>query len=415
VAPDPFDITYGYSKDKRPDLKQFIVSMLCVDRNIPILGSPRDGNASDKTINNEVLTGISKHMARFGLEPGAFVYVADSAFVTPDNLAEADGNNVRFLSRLPATYKECDRVIEQAVTADNWIDIGSVNETVDTQKKPAAQYKAYDTTVSLYDKEYRAVVFHSSAHDKRRHKRIDRLLAKKKKQLADACKKVVSTPFFCEPDARTAAEKLMAGAAGSYHRIQCQIQKVDKYKRGRPKKGEPRKPIGCDYHLTADIIVDDQAVEPLRTKAGCFVLITNLSSAKFTAQWPAEELLRLYKSQSGIEQNFGFLKDPIIVNSIFLKRPRRIEALGLVLLIALLIWRLMERCLRQYIRETDATITGWKNKPTKRPTAFMMTTKFIHILVLKSGNRRQLAKPLNPIQLEYLAALNVSPNVYIEP
>ncbi|MBU1052448.1 MAG: transposase, partial [Proteobacteria bacterium] len=46
----PFKIDYGYSKDKRPDLKQFLVSMLCVDRNIPIIGSCQDGNASDKTL-----------------------------------------------------------------------------------------------------------------------------------------------------------------------------------------------------------------------------------------------------------------------------------------------------------------------------------------------------------------------------
>jgi transposase len=58
----PFDITYGYSKDKRPDLKQFLVSMLCVDRNIPILGTTKDGNASDKNLNNELLTNISKHL-----------------------------------------------------------------------------------------------------------------------------------------------------------------------------------------------------------------------------------------------------------------------------------------------------------------------------------------------------------------
>ena len=111
----------------------------------------------------------------------------------------------------------------------------------------------------------------------------------------------------------------------------------------------------------------------------------------------------------------SFLKDPVIVNSIFLKTPQRIEALGLVLLIALLIWRLMERCLRQFIQRTGTTITGWKDKPTKRPTAFMMTTKFIHILVLKSGGERQLAKPLKQVHLEYLEALNVSPDVFIEP
>ena len=69
------NITYGHSKDKRPDLKQFLISMLCVDRNIPILGTSEDGNASDKTLNNELLGGVSKHMAKHGLKPGAFVYV----------------------------------------------------------------------------------------------------------------------------------------------------------------------------------------------------------------------------------------------------------------------------------------------------------------------------------------------------
>jgi len=415
VGSAPFDITYGYSKDKRPDLKQFLVSMLCVDRNIPILGSPKDGNASDKTINNEVLTGISKHMARYGLEPGAFVYVADSAFVTKDNLTEADGKNVRFLSRLPATYKECSRAIDDAVTTDDWTHVGTLNETDDTKKRPAARYKAFETTVSLYDQDYRAIVFHSSAHDKRRHKRIDRILAKKKEVLNQLSKKAVSKPFFCEPDARAAAQKLVADAIGSYHNIQWHISEVDKYPRGRPPKDKPRKPIGREYHLKVDIVEDAQAVIPLRMKAGCFVMITSLSGPEFIAQWPANDLLRLYKSQSGIEQNFGFLKDPVIVNSIFLKKPHRIEALGLVLLVALLIWRLMERCLRQHIQRTGATITGWKDKPTKRPTAFMMTTKFIHILVLKSGNIRQLAKPLKPVHLEYLEALNVSPNVFTEP
>ena len=411
----PFDITHGYSKDKRPDLKQFLVSMLCVDRNIPILGSPKDGNASDKAINNEVLTGISKHMARYGLQPGAFVYVADSAFVTEKNLIEANTNHVRFLSRLPATYKECSRVIDAAVTAGDWTPIGTLNETDDTNKRPAALYKAFDASVTLHGQEYRAVVFHSSAHDKRRHKRIDRLLAKNKKLMDQLCKKTASEPFFCEPDARAAAQKLVANAAGSYHNIKWKVVEVDKFPRGRPPKGKPRKPIGQEYHLQVSIIEDAKAIEPLRLKAGCFVLLTNLSEPEFIAKWPAHELLRLYKSQSGIEQNFGFLKDPVIVNSIFLKTPHRIEALGLVLLISLLIWRLIERSLRQYIQKTGTSITGWKDKPTKRPTAFMMSTKFIRILVIKSGSLRQLAKPLKPVHLEYLKALSISPNVFTEP
>ena len=44
----PFKITHGYSKDRRPDLKQFVLSLLCVGTDVPIVGKLEDGNASDK-------------------------------------------------------------------------------------------------------------------------------------------------------------------------------------------------------------------------------------------------------------------------------------------------------------------------------------------------------------------------------
>jgi len=411
----PLKITYGHSKDKRPDLKQFLISMLCVDRNVPILGATKDGNASDKTLNNELLGGVSKHMARHGLKPGAFVYVADSAFVTPDNLQEAKEKNVKFLTRLPATYKECARAISDAVLTDNWIDFGKLNETPATQKRPAASYRGFETTVELYGDSYRAIVVNSSAHDKRRHKRIDRLLEQKRKELEAHCKKVNSGPFFCQADAQAAVEKISKAAAGSYYRLRYDIKEISKYPRGRPAKETTRAPIGYEYHLDIQIDVDTEAVYSMRLEAGCFVLISNLSTKQEQNQWTGESLLELYKDQSGIEQNFGFLKDPVIVNSIFLKKPTRIEVLGLVLLIALLIWRLIERCMRQYLDKTKSEITGWKKRPTKRPTSFMMTTKFLSILVAKSGKRRQLVKPLRPVQKEFLQAMGVNPEVFVNP
>ena len=215
------------------------------------------------------------------------------------------------------------------------------------------------------------------------------------------------------PDAETAADKLNTAAAGSYHQLHCEIDKVAKYPRGRPAKDKPRTPIGYEYKLAVKITEDNTAVIPLRLEAGCFVLLSNIGSDDNL--WTAKELLTLYKNQSGIEQNFGFLKDPVIVNSIFLKKLHRIEVLGLVMLISLLIWRLMERCMRQYIKSTGNTITGWKKRPTKRPTSFMMTTKFLQILVLKSGSKRQLARPLRPVQLEFLHALNLSPDIFTVP
>ena len=143
------------------------------------------------------------------------------------------------------------------------------------------------------------------------------------------------------------------------------------------------------------------------------MLLTNLTEQQDT--WSATKLLNLYKSQIGIEKNFSFLKDPAVINSIFLKKAERIEVLGLILLISLLIWRLMERSMRQYVESNDCTLQGWEGRPTTKPTSFMMTTKFSKILVITMGNQRQLAKPLKPFQKQYLQAMGVTEKAFTSP
>lgn len=415
MTDEPFKITYGYSKAKRPDLKQFLIEMLCVDRNIPLFGTTRDGNASDKTLNNELLSTISKHMANHGLEENAFIYVADSAFVTEDNLKKA-GTKTKFITRLPATYNDCKVAIQEAVQSDQWIDIGIISETEGTGKRPAAHYKAFDTNVTLNEAIYRAIVIHSSAYDKRRHKRIERLLDKNKKQLKLLAQKLIAEPYYCEADARAAVEKLSRlPKKTDLFRISASVNSAAKYCKGRPKKGAERVPEKYEYHLEISFEEDESKLSTLRQEAGCFVLLSNLISPSEKEEWTAEKLLCLYKNQIGIEQNFGFLKNPVIINSVFLKKNCRIEVLGMVLLISLLIWRLIERSMRQYIERKQTTMTGWVRRRTKRPTSFMMSTKFHTVLVIKSGKHRQLAKPLNPVHLEYLKALDVQPEVFITP
>lgn len=98
-----------------------------------------------------------------------------------------------------------------------------------------------------------------------------------------------------------------------------------------------------------------------------------------------------------------------MVKSRFLKKPERLEALGLVLLLALRIWRLMERAMRTYVATTSTALMGWDKKATERPTSFMLVTKFAGVLVLKLGHHRQLARPLAVVQQQYLTARDVSP------
>ena len=407
----PFEITYGHSKDHRPDLKQFMISLLCVDRTVPVFAKTEDGNGSDKVINNAILSDISRYMARHGIEPGAFIYIADSAMVTAKNL-ETIGDQVLFISRLPATFKACSEAITTAIEADQWQDIGVLSSTRPTKKRPAAHYKAHETEVTIKDKAYRAVVIHSSAHDRRRQKRIDRQLATERTALEKQCKAAAKKTFFCEADARVAAQAL-ENLNRQYYQAQIEIEERPLYKRGRP-PGGVRQVSEMRYGLCWRLVENKQAVARLKEEAGCFVLITNVP-AHGDNGYDSQAILRTYKDQYGIEQNFGFLKDPMIVNSVFLKKPQRIEVLGLVLLISLLIWRLIERSMRQFIEKGDKDLPGWKRRRTTRPTTFMLMTKFAGVMILKIGTERRMNKPLKLQQLEYLSALEVSPDAFIRP
>ncbi len=55
---------------------------------------------------------------------------------------------------------------------------------------------------------------------------------------------------------------------------------------------------------------------------------------------------------------------------------------------------------------------GWDKKQTSRPTSFMMTTYFSSVLVLQTAGGRMLGKPLDSIQLKYLALLKLSPAIF---
>jgi transposase len=368
----PFTITHGYSKDKRPDLKQFVFATLCVDRAVPIWGTPEDGNASDKTVNNTL-----------------------------------------FITRLPATYNECGRLIAEAVAHNAWEDVGVLAHTKPTKHRPATSYKAAEGEVTLYGTAYRAVVVHSSAQDKRRQQRLARDIQASYSTMHTTVRTAGQQEYFCRADADRAAAQLRA-VHTPYHLVDVTVEERPVYGRGRPSSHKPRPVTARRYRLKTTIRPHTERIGRMEEEAGCFVLLTNVPTAGNLAH-SAREILTVYKEQHGTEQNYGFLKDPVIVNSLFLKKPERIEALGLVLLLALLLWRLMERQMRAHVESTGMPLPGWDKKTTERPTAFMMMTKFAGVLVCKVGPARPLARPLSAVQQQYLVALGVAATCFTLP
>ncbi|MDI6800399.1 MAG: IS1634 family transposase [Actinomycetota bacterium] len=399
---DGLKITHGHSKDKRPDLKQFLLKMLCIHRNIPIIGGTESGNASDKKINNEVLTNLSRHMARHGLAEGAFVYIADSAFVTPKNL-EALGENL-FITRLPFTYKQTDRIIAEAVRKDEWIAVKS--EVASSDKRKRASYRVCEGAVELYGQSYRAIVVHSDAHDKRRQKKLDRITSESREAYEKILSQAKAVEYFCREDAEAAAASLMLDGSPC-HYCSCTVVEKETYARGRPPKNGERRVAKVRYVLEGGVVENKDEIKRIREAAGCFVLLSNVPASGDMAHSP-KDVLTAYKEQHGIERNFGFLKDPLIVNDIFLKRPDRIEVLGFILLVSLLTWNLMEHVMREYLKSTNSTIPGWDKKPTKKPTSFMMTVKFKGVLVARVADKWCFTAPLTYEQRQYIQAMGLT-------
>jgi transposase len=407
----PFQITYGYSKDKRPDLKPCVLSTLCVDRAVPIWGKPEDGNASDKTLNTTLLSEIAQLLAQYGVQPGAYISIADAALVTEDSLAAL--RDTLFITRLPATYSECGRIIAEAVAHNDWKEVGVLAQTPPTKHRPGTFYKVAEGEVTLYGKTYRAVVVHSSSQDQRRQQHLEREIRASSATLAATVHAAVRQEYFCQADAEAAAAKLRA-LQSAYHWVEVEVKERPTYGPGRPSSKQPRVVKALRYSLQVTLHEQSESIARKRQETGCFVLLTNVPTAGEMAH-TARDVLQAYKEQHGIEPNYGFLKDPLIVNSVFLKKPERIEALGLVLLLALLLWRLVERTLRVHVETTGNPLTGWDKKATQKPTAFMMMTKFAGVMVLKVEGQRQLVHPLSTVQQQYLVALRVPATYFTAP
>ena len=219
--------------------------------------------------------------------------------------------------------------------------------------------------------------------------------------------------YFCRADAEAAAEKLRARQT-DYHRVDVSVEERPQYGKGRPSTRKPREVKAMRYRLQPGLTARADRLATKREEAGCFVLLTNVPKEGACAHG-AGDVLQAYKEQHGMEQNFSFLKDPLIVNSLFLKKPERIEALGLVLLLALLLWRLLERSMRAHVDTTGTVLAGWDKKATARPTAFMMVTKFSGVIVLKVGEQRRLAQPLSAVQQQYLTAVGLQVTCFTTP
>ena len=80
-------------------------------------------------------------------------------------------------------------------------------------------------------------------------------------------------------------------------------------------------------------------------------------------------ILQNYKNQQDVERGFAFLKDPwFMANRIFLKSPKRIQALMMVMTLCLMIYNIAQYRLRKALQENNETVPNQLGKLFQKPT-----------------------------------------------
>lgn len=125
-------ITYGHSKDHRPDLKQLVwILTVSADGAVPIAYRAVDGNTTDDVTHIATWDQLVALTGRTG-----FLYVADSKLATRANMDHIVARRGRFVAVLPASRTEDGQFRD-------WIT-GHVPAWVEAIRRPARRHHEDD-------------------------------------------------------------------------------------------------------------------------------------------------------------------------------------------------------------------------------------------------------------------------------
>jgi len=100
----------------------------------------------------------------------------------------------------------------------------------------------------------------------------------------------------------------------------------------------------------------------------------------------SEEMLTESKGQQSCERGFGFLKDPLfLADSVFLKNPKRVETMGMLMGLCLLVYSLGQRKLRGELQTQGKKVKNQLGKLVNKPTLrwIFQVLQGIHLVVVE--------------------------------
>ncbi len=357
VEPVPITITKGYSRDHRPDLKQFIIDLIVSsDGGVPLFLRVADGNEQDKSVFGQIAKEY-KSMVDFET-----MIVGDSALYTANNLQLMW--SMKWLSRVPLSIKEAKDLVNKVSAKE-------------LKKSKLEGYSWQEVESEYGGVKQRWLVVESQKRKESDKIKLSSKIDKEKEKASQELNSLMKQKFTSSEGATEIANQFASSL--KYHqiteiKIKSTIQKANKKKESAPPK---------IYQFTAELEINQAKVNELQSRAGRFILATNQLEK---SQLSSDDMLIKYKEQQAPERGFAFLKDPLFfADSVFLKTPQRVETMAMLMGLCLLVYSLGQRELRRHLKEAKTGLKNQLGKLTERPTLRWIFQCFqgIHLVVLQ--------------------------------
>ena len=360
-------IVQGYSKDHRPECKQIIVGKVVTEQQIPVAMMTLDGNTSDIEWNRRALI-LLESATWEGLRQG--LYIADSKLMVKDLFMQMNNpeRRIPFVSRVPANFAEKleRRVIEQAWVKGEWEEIGAISPG-----KKACHYWTHAQTQEVFGTPVQLVTVRSSAGEQRYEDKLVQWAG----ELNEQIRIVEEKTFACEADAQAEYTRFLKQIRrnpyptnATYDCVQTEMRPV-----GRPNLKAPKPGVLREQWRVRIAVADipPKKLEQIKAQEACFVLASNELS------YTPREILEAYKGQQNVEIDFRYLKDEGVASVIFVKTPARVEALMMLMHVALLVSSLIQYRLRkgrsQWHKALARPSTGRRAIPDNLTTQYLYT------------------------------------------
>ncbi|WP_291322995.1 IS1634 family transposase, partial [Desulfonatronospira sp.] len=390
-------IDFGYSKDKRNDKKQIKIG-LGTTNGIVTDAKVLSGNTDDKTYNKENLEDLDRLLKTMKVDRDDFYYIADSALFSATNIEKANQNGIQFITRMPDNTKLARQLLATALPEEAQL------VEIENARGTAVSYELIETEVLYNEYQCKAAVVYSHALKETKQKSTNKKVGKEQQKVTRSIKKYKKRTFKCRPDAEKEIELLhkKLGSKLKFHELEFEINELKIRRPGRPSKNPEDDIARIEFQLVVTVVLnEDNVAEELR-KQCTFILCSNdlaLSGAK---------MLREYKTQSDVEKRFRNLKSPKYMNSVFLKTPKRVEAVIYLLLIGLMLLTIAEMVVREGLKRTNDLVYGIERRKQKRPTLTSILQIMERIQVVtysENGKPRRIVRSIDESCLKIISFL----------